>query len=58
MESEVRSRRIISTAVASAMILVLALAIFGVVITTPASRAQAPTSHMGTLTCVLSPASD
>jgi hypothetical protein len=37
---------------------VLALAIFGVVITTPASRAQAPTSHMGTLTCVLSPASE
>jgi hypothetical protein len=46
-----------STAAALALTLAPAMAILGVLVTTPASWAQDPTAHMGTLTCVLSPAS-
>ncbi|WP_353645131.1 DUF992 domain-containing protein [Mesorhizobium sp. WSM2239] len=48
--------RMISTAVALA--LAPAMTISGVFVTTPASWAQTPTAYMGTLTCVLSPASE
>jgi hypothetical protein len=54
--SEMMHTRMISTAAALALTLA-AMAITGVFVTRPAG-ARSPTAHMGTLTCLLSPASE
>lgn len=51
-------RSIVSTATALTLSLALAVAVFSVFVTTPASWAQSPSAHMGTLSCALSPASE